>query len=78
MTAWNVEGIADWDELQSRADTMWQKPSWAKGVLVDNASSKPGSRELFRAVQVASLFVWRCQYHDELHIGYDRGICTKL
>ena len=57
MTPWQAEGIADWDELQSRADAMWQKPSWAKGVLVDKASSMPGSRELIRAVQVASLFV---------------------
>ncbi len=57
MTAWKAEGVADWGELQSRADAMWQKPSWAKGILVDDFSSFPGSRELHRAVQVASSLV---------------------
>ena len=52
MTAWRGKGVPDWEQLQSKAEAMWQKPSWAKGVLVNDASSAPGSRELFRIVQV--------------------------
>lgn len=67
MTAWKAEGVPDWEELQGRADTMWQKPSWAKGVLVDNASSVPGSTGLFRAVQVS--------HHSLKLISYRRMHC---
>ena len=54
MTAWTAGGVADWEALHGRQDAMWQKPSWAKGVLVDNASPSTGSRALVRAVQVPS------------------------
>ena len=54
MTAWKGKGVPDWEQLQSKAEAMWQKPSWAKGVLVDSASCAPGSQELFRRVQVTS------------------------
>ncbi len=53
MTTWRGKGVPDWEQLQSRTEGMWQKPTWAKGVLIDNASSAPGSPELFRRVQVA-------------------------
>ena len=54
MTAWTAGGVADWEALQGRRDAMWQKPSWAKGVLVDNASPSTGSKTVVRAVQVPS------------------------
>ena len=54
MTAWTAGGVADWEALQGRRDAMWQKPSWAKSVLVDSASPSTGSRALVRAVQVPS------------------------
>ena len=54
MTAWAAGGVADWEALQGRRDAMWQKPSWAKGILVDSASPSTGSRALARTVQVPS------------------------
>ena len=60
MTAWKGKDVPDWEQLHSKAEAMWQKPSWAKGVLVDNASSVPGSRELFRLVQVPATLLCAC------------------
>lgn len=60
MTAWKAEGVPDWDQLHNRADTMWHKASWAKGVLVDNASSAAGSQDLFRVVQVNQTCACTC------------------
>jgi hypothetical protein len=53
LTRWKPEGVPDYSELQSRAGTMWRKPAWARGVLVDNESSS-GSQALSSIVQVST------------------------
>ncbi|EIE26925.1 hypothetical protein COCSUDRAFT_46285 [Coccomyxa subellipsoidea C-169] len=43
LTRWKPEGVPDFSELKGRSGTMWRKPAWARGVLVDNQSSSGGS-----------------------------------
>ncbi|BDA43092.1 probable E3 ubiquitin-protein ligase ZNF598 at N-terminal half [Coccomyxa sp. Obi] len=39
LTRWKPDGVPDYSILQSRSKTMWRKPAWARGVLVDDQSS---------------------------------------
>ena len=56
LTARTSEGdVPDWEELQARSEAMWRRQGWARGVAVDNASTRPGCRLLSRSMQARHL-----------------------
>lgn len=44
MALWAPGGLPSFTELEARRSTLWQRPQWARGVLVDatEPASAPG------------------------------------